>query len=308
MAVVRNTRRARGLRLRRWFGVCSASAALCMAAVPAAATRTVACGDDYAGSGELEADCEGDIRIDGGSLDLRSHTVHGSVRCGGRECEVYSDGSRGTISGIGREGSIGIDAAGASLRVRNVLVTGFGIGISADEVHASDVDVAGNAGFGINALHGIELVDSTVGMNGHDGLHSRIGSIRVSGSQIMGNRGNGVRALKGVEMDDSTVMWSGRDGVRNFSGTVVVNGSTVSGNANDGVRTDDSDCFPSGTLELRASTIEGNAFDPDCGDGRACADVVACNLSQVGGSSRCDTSYRLQSGLPGESWRICRLD
>jgi hypothetical protein len=285
-----------------------AALVLCVATAPAGAARTVACGEVYAGSGELEADCEGDIRIDGGSLDLSGHTVHGSVRCEGLECEVYSDGSRGTISGIGGEGSVGIDAAGARLTVRNVLVTGFGTGIRADEVLASDVEVAGNAGFGINALHGIELVDSSVGMNGNDGLHSQIGQIRVSGSQLTGNRGNGVRALKGVIMDGSSVSWSGGDGVRNFSGAVVVSGSTVSSNGNDGVRTDDSDCFPSGTLELRSSTIEGNASNPDCGEGRVCADVVACNLTQVGGSSRCETSYRLQSGLPGESWRVCQLD
>jgi hypothetical protein len=270
----------------------------------------VECGEVYAGSGELEADCEGDIRIDGGSLDLRGYTVRGSVRCEALECEVYSDGSRGTLSGIGigSEGSVGIFAVGARLIVRNLLVTGFGTGISADEVFASDVEVSGNAGFGINALHGIELIDSSVGMNGNDGLHSQIGQIRISGSQLTGNRGNGVRALKGVTMDDSSVSWSGGDGVRNFSGTVVVSGSSVSGNGNDGVRTDDSDCFPSGTLELRSSTIEGNASNPECGSGRACADIVACNFSQVGGSSRCGTSYRLQSGLPGESWRVCQLD
>ena len=109
-------------------------------------------------------------------------------------------------------------------------------------------------------------------------------------------------------MNDTTVAWSGGDGVRNFSGTVVVDRSTVSGNGNDGVRTDDSDCFPKGTLELLNSTIAGNAVDPGCGDGRVCADIAACNLSRVSGSSSCETSYRLQSGFPGESWRVCSLD
>ena len=297
---------ARSPRPRR-CSLVSAGLAVCMIAAPAHATWTVACGDVYTGSGELVADCEGDITIETGGLDLRGYTVHGSIRCKG-PCEVYSDGTRGTISGIASEGSRGIDAAGASLTVRNVTVTGFGTGIHAAEVHATNVEVAGNAAFGINALGDIDLVDSTIALNGNDGLHSQIGEIRISRSQVAGNRGNGVRALKGVTVNETSILWSGGDGIRNFSGSVFVDRSTVSGNGNDGVRTDDSDCFPSGTLELRSSTIEGNAVNPDCGSGRSCSDIAACKIALTSDSSSCGTSYRLDSGLPGESWRVCNLD
>jgi hypothetical protein len=288
--------------------------ALLVIASPASAVWTVECGDVYAGSGQLAADCEGDVTIDGGSLDLRGHSIRGSVRCKRDECEVYSDGGRGTISGstglsrATKRASVGIDAAGASLIVRNVEVSGFGTGVTANAVRAVDIAVLGNGGFGIKAVGQIELIDSTVALNGNDGLHSQLGHVRVSGSQIAGNRGNGVRALKGVTIDTTSIVWSGRDGIRNFSGNVVVDRSTVSGNGHDGVRTDDSDCFPSGTLELRTSTVEGNAVDPDCGASRTCADIAACRLARTSSSSSCGTSYRLQSGLPGESFRLCSLD
>jgi hypothetical protein len=274
----------------------------------ASADPPVTCGDSYSGRGELSGDCTGDISVRGGSLNLRGFTVRGSVRCEGDLCEVFSDPPEGAISGGGDWAAAGIDGGAASVTVDGITITGFGTGIAAGTVRASDMVIAGNAGHGIDARDRIELTNSVVTLNGHDGLRARIGSVSIAGSEITGNQGSGIRALKGVLVTGSSVLGSGADGVRNFSGAVLVEDSTISGSGEHGVRTDDSDCDPTGVLELRDSTIEGNALDPSCGETRACADVVSCGFARVSGSSRCESSYRIQSGLPGESWRVCSSD
>jgi hypothetical protein len=289
---------------------CALPCATLFIALPdgASADAPVTCDDSYTGRGELTGDCTGDITVRGGSLNLRGFTVRGSVRCEGDACEVFSDPPEGAISGGGDWAAAGIDAGAASVTVDGISITGFGTGIVAGTVRASDTVIAWNAGHGIDAQDRIELTNSTVTLNGHDGLHARIGSVSITGSEVTGNRSRGIRALKGVLVADSSVVGSGADGVRNFSGEVLVEDSTISGSGGHGVRTDDSDCDPTGVLELRNSAIEGNALDPSCGETRACADVVSCELARVSGSSRCESSYRIQSGLPGESWRVCSSD
>jgi len=268
----------------------------------------VTCGDSYSGRGELADDCTGDITIHGGSLNLRGFTVRGRVVCLEDHCEVYSDPPEGAIRGGGDWASAGISASGESVTVDGISITGFGAGIEAAAVSASNTVVAGNAGNGIDAAGPIETTNSVVTLNGHDGLHARIGQVSITGSEITGNRGSGIRALKGVTVTASNIVGSGEDGVRNYAGLVLVESSTISGNGGHGVRNDDADCVPTGLLELRNSTIQGNALDPSCGETRACADVVSCNLARVSDSSSCETSYRILSGLPGDSWRVCALD
>jgi hypothetical protein len=277
-------------------------------AADSSADPVVGCGESYSGRAELAGDCSGDIHIRGGSLNLRSFTVGGSIVCEGDFCEVFSEPPNGAIRGGGDWASTGIAAGDGRLVIEGVSVTGFGTGIAAGSVQAVGVIIAGNAGHGISALEGIEATNSVVTLNGHDGLHARLGTVSVTDSEVTGNRGSGIRALKGVLVSNSTVLDSGEDGVRNYAGQVLVEGSTISGSGGHGVRTDDGDCFPTGWLEIRDANIEGNALDPSCGHTRPCADVVACNLARVNGSSRCETSYRIQSGLPGESWRVCSLD
>ncbi len=310
--VNRDLRGRRGPRSRCacvWIGV-FALVTTFQLAIPQPALAIENCVQRVSGREQLETDCLGDVRLVDGSLNLAGHILHGQIACEGDFCEVYSDPPGGMLTGLDNAGLVGIDAKHSSLSIEHIVITGFGTGVSAREVRARRVEVAGNSGFGINTLGHLELADSTIAMNGNDGLHSQGGQVVVLNSQITGNGGNGVRALKGARIENSSIAASGGDGVRNFSGAVIIQDSTVTLNGRDGVRNDDSDCLPSGTLELRSSSVEHNAHHPDCdgGDSRPCADVVACNVSHMTGSSQCTSSYRLQSGSPGTSWRVCSED
>lgn len=283
-------------------------AVLLLGAGTAVADRVVTCGESWTGSAELAGDCSGDLLIREGSLNLRGFTVSGSVRCAGDACEIYSEPPKGTLYGSGDGASTGIDAGEGTVTLRSIVITGFGTGVKAGRVTGTDLVVIGNAGHGIRATDWISVRDCYISLNGHDGLHARLGRIDVRRCEFLGNRGRGIRALKGVELVNSEVAGSGAGGVVNYAGLVLLDHATITGNSGDGVRTDDSDCFPTGVLEIRESTITGNAQGPECGDERACADVVSCQLARVGAASHCETSHRIQSGLPGENWRICSED
>lgn len=287
----------------------TASLAMLLLSVGAAgAGRVVSCGESWSGSAELAGDCSGDLLIRGGSLNLRGFTVSGSVRCAGDACEIYSEPPQGTLYGSGDGASTGIDAGEGTVTLRSIVITGFGTGVKAGRVTATDVVVIGNAGHGIRATDWISVRDCNISLNGHDGLHARLGRIDVRRCEFLGNRGRGIRALKGVELVDTEVAGSGGSGVVNFAGLVLLDHTMITGNAGDGVRTDDSDCFPTGVLEIRESTIAGNAQGSECGEERACADLVSCQIARLGAASHCETSYRIQSGLPGQNWRICSED
>jgi hypothetical protein len=279
-----------------------------------ALARTVDCGSAFSGDATLAASCVGDIVVRGGSLNLAGHTLRGTVLCDADYCEIYSDPPNGKVRGSGQPGSVGIragtgaaDGAG-SVAVDNVIVSGFGTGVSAENVLVTNSLVAGNLAYGIDAYVGIESVSSIVSINGGGGLHARMGGVSVVDSQVSENGGNGVRALEGVIATGSTIADNARDGVQNFSAPALLVDSTITGNGGHGVRSDDSDCYPADDFDLVNTTVTGNGVGEDCGDLRACADVVACNPPLLSRGTSCGTSYQMMSGLPGASWQICSLD
>jgi len=308
-------RRLQSLRTLKPATLSAAAAAslACLAASGVAQTAwadpPVTCGQRYTGAGQLVEDCVGDITIANGSLNLRGYTLQGSVICEGQQCDVFSDSAQGTIQGERFHETTGIRGSQTSrITLRSVVVTGFGTGVAGGDVVAADSVIAGNSARGIEAQRSVALSDTNVTLNGGDGVHARIGTVHIERSEVTSNGGIGVRALKGVTIRESVVAGNAGDGVQNFAGQAMITSSVVASNGGHGVRTDDSDCTPTGRLELRDSAVEANGHAAECGETRACADVVTCELIQLSATSRCDTSYRMQSGLPGESWRICALD
>jgi len=279
-----------------------------------ALARTVDCGTSFSGDAALAGSCVGDIVVRGGSLNLAGHTVRGTVQCDADYCEIYSDPPNGNVTGFGAGGSVGIRAgAGAadgagSVAVDGVIVSGFGTGVAGANVQLSNSLVAGNLAYGVDAYVGIEAVSSIISINGGGGLHARMGGVSVDDTQVTENGGNGVRALEGVIVTGSTIADNAGDGVQNFSAPAIVVDSTVTGNGGHGVRSDDSDCFPADDLDLVNTVVTGNGLGDDCGETRACADVVACNPPLLRRGTSCDTSYQMMSGLPGMNWQACALD
>jgi hypothetical protein len=287
-----------------------------LVAVPAAlATPNVTCGQTFSGERKLGASCFGDIEIDGGKLDLAGHTVHGSIYCRAQFCEVTSDPPNGRVEGDGLPNWSGIAAVTdpdtgevPPLAVSEVIVSGFGVGISGGNLRVSDSLVAGNTAHGIEGTYGVEVTDTIVSLNGNDGVRSQVGGVTVSGGTISENGGSGIRALEGVIVVGAQILDNQIDGVQNFAAAATVADSTVTGNGRHGVRTDDSDCFPSDLLQIADSDVTGNRRGKDCGQTGICADVVSCELPEITGSTTCETSYRTLSGTPGESWGICSRD
>lgn len=85
------------------------------------------------------------------------------------------------------------------------------------------------------------------------------------------------------------------DGIRHSKGQLTVREVTVTGNTGHGVDS------MSGKVKLESATVTGNGTDPDCGTTLACADVAVCERAPQLRSSICGRSYRLESGIPGET-------
>jgi hypothetical protein len=285
-----------------------------VSATDSLAAERVRCGQSYSGDAVLDRSCMGDIVIRGGSLNLAGHTVRGTIQCDGEFCEVYSDPPNGRVEGFGVPGSTGIRAGGGavpgsgSLAVDGVIVSGFNIGVAASNVQLTNSLIAGNTGHGVDSLVSIEAAGTIVSLNGSNGLHARLGGVSLADSEVTENGANGVRALEGFIAAGSTIADNGGDGVRNFSAPALLVDSAVYGNGWHGVRSDDSDCTPTDELALVATTVDGNGLDPECGASRPCADVISCAQPVLRRGASCQTSHRMMSGLPGQSWQVCRAD
>ncbi|HEY2385494.1 MAG TPA: hypothetical protein VGK30_00915 [Candidatus Binatia bacterium] len=83
--------------------------------------------------------------------------------------------------------------------------------------------------------------------------------------------------------------------------------STVTDNGRDGVSSGNFQCDP-GKVFAVDSTITGNGTDPLCGIDFTCADVASCKHEPILRRSVCDTSYKLDSGIPGNTLGVCSLD
>jgi hypothetical protein len=146
-----------------------------------------------------------------------------------------------------------------------------------------------------------------------DGVRHTAGLLTVRDATISGNAGNGLVALVGkVKVFDSTIENNGRDGVAALV-QARVQRSTVSGNGRFGVSTNTNPAdacavYAKGAIGLRDSEVTGNGVDAECGVTLACGDVATCDRAPKLTKATCDTSYRLDSGIPGETLGVCALD
>ena len=143
-----------------------------------------------------------------------------------------------------------------------------------------------------------------------DGIRHSQGQLTVREVTVSGNTGHGVESMSGkVKLEDATITGNGIDGVAAFL-SVQSMGSTVTGNGRFGISTrpdaavaGGAPCSATGkaSFKLNYTTVTGNGTDPDCGATLACADVAVCERAPRLWSSICGTSYRLESGIPGET-------
>jgi hypothetical protein len=83
--------------------------------------------------------------------------------------------------------------------------------------------------------------------------------------------------------------------------------STITDNRTVGVASGNFQCDP-GKVVAIDSTITGNGTDPLCGISITCADVESCKREPILRRTVCDTSYQLDSGMPGSTLGVCMLD
>jgi len=83
--------------------------------------------------------------------------------------------------------------------------------------------------------------------------------------------------------------------------------STVTDNRTVGVASGNFQCDP-GKVVAIDSTITGNGTDPLCGVTITCADIESCKREPILRRTVCDTSYKLDSGMPGNTLGVCMLD
>jgi hypothetical protein len=182
--------------------------------------------------------------------------------------------------------------------------------------------ISANGMEGIRAQLGIYLVDSEVSGNGGGGVlndgdlgedkpdHPPIyhcSSTIIRNSQIHDNTGFGIQSGgRSIKVSDSQVYLNSGEGIAGRSmcrGKLSVSDSTVTDNGLHGLVMNEEDS----TTRASGVTATGNGTDASCGVSQVCADVATIVEPTVVGST-CETSYVLDSGMPGSSWSVCSLD
>ncbi len=137
----------------------------------------------------------------------------------------------------------------------------------------------------------------------------RAGSVSLRNVTITGGNG-GVNATNQAKtgravVRDSTIT-SSQFGVV-ADRLVKVIRSTVTDNRTVGVASGNFQCDP-GKVVAIDSMLTGNGTDPTCDVTINCADVASCKRAPILRRSVCDTSYVLDSGIPGSTLGVCDLD
>jgi len=83
---------------------------------------------------------------------------------------------------------------------------------------------------------------------------------------------------------------------------------SVTGNVTAGILLGDTGCNSRGWPVLKDTAVTGNGTDPGCGTTVACADLMTCKAPHLGPGASCDTSYAIDSGVPGTDWDVCSAD
>jgi len=224
----------------------------------------------------------------------------------------------------------------AKVLVKGSTITGNGEGLrirgpAVFTNSAIDDDVGSGVVFD-NMHHAIaKCRDSTFDRNGLDGLQwtnggfAAVAKLRRCSANDNGGRGIYVDPDLGgfihqVKASDLTVTGNASDGValryygyeeRNVT---RLKRATVTGNGGHGLALlrpyIESNEYPCDATIASGSVLTGNGTGADCGVSRACADIATCaaSMPDVSADTTCDTSYVVDSGIPGSSWGICTGD
>jgi hypothetical protein len=215
------------------------------------------------------------------TLDMNGHTLtvsgHG-VYCGG-SCRIVSAlATPGTIVGSSGPFSIGIwGLDDSSIRVENVIVHGFHLGIFGYGIRVRAVDVV--------------VFDNDVGIGGHD--HG-VKSLRADHVTATGN-GIGIFVTNNVRARDSSVTDNATTGIDagfRLSGKNL----TVTNNGAVGIDTSLGYGDRWGAIVVKDSTVTGHTTD-----------LVAGRRPFLRNSS-CDTSEHRQGFASFGTWGVCASD
>ncbi len=244
-----------------------------------------------------DLDCTGlaapAVRITHGALNLRGFNVKGGtvgIQCDST-CKIRG---AGTVS----DALIGINAYG---RLRLV-----------------GVDVTNNTTMGVQCYTGCEVSSGSISNNG-DPLEESFGhgitstgTLKLDGVTIADNTGHGIQVgsypqPRGKVKARNTTVTGNRNGIV-ADHAAELKHSVVTGNREVGVSVGEAGCHGAGRLKLKdTSVLTGNGTSGDCGTTVACADLAACKEPKVK-LSTCNTSYVIDSGIPGSDWDACTAD
>ena len=210
--------------------------------------------------------------------------------------------SGSTISGNTGDGIDGNPWSG--ITVANSTISGNGFGIEAVfGFSLSDTTISGNRGGGISAMYGpLNVTDSAVSDNGGAGI-TMSGcyvpgpcALTVSGSTVIDNSGDGIDAASIATVSASSILGNAGVGLRAGFGALV-SASTVSDNRGGGLYVDGGRAGPDlqpgqagGDIEVSGSTISGNTA-PDGGGMYICdcgglpSDIVISGNTVTGNSA-----------------------
>jgi len=157
----------------------------------------------------------------------------------------------------------------------------------------------------------------TISGNDYDGIRHTTGLLTVRDVTITGHTGHGIDSLAGkVKLQGATITGNGIDGVAAYR-SVLARASSVTGNGRFGISTRPDGMVEGGapctetekaSVKLYDTAVAGNGTDAGCGTTQACADLAVCTRLPKLKASTCDTSHRLESGIPGESLGVCASD
>ena len=82
----------------------------------------------------------------------------------------------------------------------------------------------------------------------------------------------------------------------------------MTGNVLGGILLGEAGCPKRGNLVLKNTAVANNDSGADCGTTASCADLMTCKRPKVGVGASCETSYVIDSGLPGDDWGVCSAD
>jgi hypothetical protein len=264
---------------------------LCAVTAPAAASAGIV-------SLTQDLDCTG---LDHACVDLAS----------GMTLEMNGHTITGGLYGIRCNGPCRINGPGT--------VTGAGMGITAyGKLHLRQVDAVANEYIGVecfvscNVIGPASLSDNgESGENVGEGIRST-GSMKLENVTVANNTVYGVNVTRypsdGAKLNATGSTFTGNGTGIWSDGGVKLKSSAVSGNVTAGIRLGEAGCNTTRVPVLKDTSVTGNGTDPGCGTTVACADLMTCKAPRLGPGASCDTSYAIDSGVPGNDWDVCSSD